>query len=71
MCVPVVQNRDKGTRLRGTRRVVQPLSHLDTATRDLTLGADLMTLAHVGALLALLIVLFPFRVARLQKTLLR
>ncbi len=30
-----------------------------------------MTLAHVGALLALLIVLFPFRVARLQKTLLR
>ncbi len=30
-----------------------------------------MTLAHVGALLALLIVLCPFRVARLQKTLLR
>ncbi len=49
--------------------MVQPLSHLDAATRDLTLGgADLMTLAHVGALL---IVLFPFPAARLQKTLLR
>ncbi len=30
-----------------------------------------MTLAHVGALLALLIVLFPLPAARLQKTLLR
>ncbi len=30
-----------------------------------------MTLAHVGALLALLIVLFPFPAARVQKTLLR
>ncbi len=49
-----------------------PLSHLVAATRDLTLGgAGLGTLAHVGALLALLIVLFPFPAARLRRTLLR
>jgi lipooligosaccharide transport system permease protein len=49
-----------------------PLSHLVAATRDLTLGgADLMTLAHVGALLVLLVALFPLPAARLQKTLLR
>ncbi len=49
-----------------------PLSHLVAATRDLTLGcADLTTLAHVGALLALLVVLFPFPAARLGKSLLR
>ncbi|MBJ7455056.1 MAG: ABC transporter permease [Thermoleophilia bacterium] len=49
-----------------------PLSHLVAATRDLTLGgAGLGTLAHVGALLALLVVLFPFPAARLSRTLLR
>lgn len=49
-----------------------PLSHLVAATRDLTLGgADLMTLAHVGALVALLAVVFPFPAARLRRTLLR
>lgn len=49
-----------------------PLSHLVAATRDLTLGgADLLTLAHVGALVALLAVVFPFPAARLRRTLLR
>lgn len=49
-----------------------PLSHLVAATRDLTLGgADLGTLAHVGALLALLLLVFPFPAARLKRTLLR
>jgi lipooligosaccharide transport system permease protein len=49
-----------------------PLSHLAAAARDLTLGgADLLTLAHVGALVALLVVLFPFPAARLRRTLLR
>ena len=49
-----------------------PLSHLVAAIRDLTLGgAGLGTLAHMGALLALLIVLFPFPARRLSRTLLR
>jgi lipooligosaccharide transport system permease protein len=49
-----------------------PLSHLVAATRDLTLGgADRWTLVHVGALLALLIALFPWPAARLRRTLLR
>lgn len=49
-----------------------PLSHLVAATRDLTLGgAGLSTLGHVGALLALLIVLFPLPAARLKRSLLR
>lgn len=49
-----------------------PLSHLAAAARDLTLGgADLLTLAHVGALVALLVALFPFPAARLRRTLLR
>jgi lipooligosaccharide transport system permease protein len=49
-----------------------PLSHLVAATRDLTLGgADALTLAHVGALVALLVVAFPFPAARLRRTLLR
>ena len=49
-----------------------PLSHLVAATRDLTLGgADLTTLAHVGALLGLLVLVFPFPAARLRRTLLR
>jgi lipooligosaccharide transport system permease protein len=49
-----------------------PLSHLAAATRELTLGdAGLVTLAHVGALVALLVVLFPFPAARLRRTLLR
>jgi lipooligosaccharide transport system permease protein len=49
-----------------------PLSHLAAATRDLTLGgAGLVTLGHVGALVALLVVLFPFPAARLRRTLLR
>lgn len=49
-----------------------PLSHLVAATRDLTLGgADLMTLAHVGFLVALGAALFPFPAARLRRTLLR
>ena len=49
-----------------------PLSHLVAATRDLTLGgADLVTLAHVGALVALLAVVFPFPASRLRRTLLR
>jgi ABC-2 type transport system permease protein len=47
-----------------------PLSHLVAACRDLTLGgADLLTLAHVGALLVLLAALFPFPAARLRCTL--
>ncbi|MBY0395608.1 MAG: ABC transporter permease [Thermoleophilia bacterium] len=49
-----------------------PLSHLVAATRDLTLGgADLLTLAHVGALLALLALVFPFPARRLRRTLMR
>jgi lipooligosaccharide transport system permease protein len=49
-----------------------PLSHLVAATRDLTLGgADLMTLAHVGALVALLVAVFPWPARRLARTLLR
>lgn len=49
-----------------------PLSHLVAAIRDLTLGgAGLSTLAHVGALLVLLIALFPFPASRLSRTLLR
>ncbi len=49
-----------------------PLSHLVAATRDLTLGgADLSTLAHVGALAAVVVVLFPLPAARLRRTLLR
>jgi len=49
-----------------------PLSHLVAATRDLTLGgADATTLVHIGALLALLLVVFPFPAARLRRTLLR
>lgn len=49
-----------------------PLSHLVAATRDLTLGgAGPMTLAHVGALVGLLVVIFPFPAARLRRTLLR
>jgi lipooligosaccharide transport system permease protein len=49
-----------------------PLSHLAAATRDLTLGGvDLLTLAHVAALVVLLLVVFPFPAARLRRTLLR
>jgi lipooligosaccharide transport system permease protein len=49
-----------------------PLSHLVAATRDLTLGdVGLITLAHVGALVALTLALFPFPAARLRRTLLR
>ena len=49
-----------------------PLSHLVAATRDLTLGdPDLLTLAHLGVLLAILLVVFPFPAWRLAKTLLR
>ena len=49
-----------------------PLSHLVAACRDLTLGTvDWLTLAHVGALLALLVAVFPFPAARLRRTLLR
>jgi lipooligosaccharide transport system permease protein len=49
-----------------------PLSHLVEATRDLTLGgAGPMTLAHVGALLGLLALLFPFPARRLRRTLMR
>ena len=49
-----------------------PLSHLVAATRSLTLGgADLGTLGHVGALLAMVIVLFPLPAKRLERTLLR
>jgi lipooligosaccharide transport system permease protein len=49
-----------------------PLSHLVEATRDLTLGgAGLLTLAHVGALLALLALVFPFPARRLRRTLMR
>ena len=49
-----------------------PLSHLVAATRDLTLGgADLMTLAHVGFLVAVLVAVFPFPAARMRRTLLR
>jgi lipooligosaccharide transport system permease protein len=49
-----------------------PLSHLVAACRDLTLGgADWWTLAHVGALLAILVAVFPFPARRLRRTLLR
>lgn len=49
-----------------------PLSHLVEATRDLTLGgAGLLTLAHVGALLGLLVLVFPFPARRLRRTLMR
>lgn len=49
-----------------------PLSHLVEATRDLTLGgAGPSTLAHVGALLALLVLVFPFPARRLRRTLMR
>lgn len=49
-----------------------PLSHLVAATRDLTLGnPDLLTLAHLGVLLVILVVVFPFPARRLAKTLLR
>ena len=49
-----------------------PLSHLVAASRDLTLGgADLWTLVHVGALVAILVVVLPFPAARLRRTLLR
>ncbi len=49
-----------------------PLSHLVAATRDLTLGdPGLLTLAHLGVLLAILVVVFPFPASRLAKTLLR
>jgi lipooligosaccharide transport system permease protein len=49
-----------------------PLSHLVAACRDLTLGGpDLLTLAHVGFLLALLVAVFPFPASRLRRTLLR
>jgi lipooligosaccharide transport system permease protein len=49
-----------------------PLSHLVAATRALTLGdPDLLTLAHVGFLVGLLLALFPFPAMRLRRTLLR
>jgi lipooligosaccharide transport system permease protein len=49
-----------------------PLSHLAAATRELTLGgADWVTLAHVGFLVALLVVVFPFPARRMRRTLLR
>jgi lipooligosaccharide transport system permease protein len=49
-----------------------PLSHLVAVTRDLTLGgADGWTLVHLGALLALLVAVFPFPARRLRRTLLR
>jgi lipooligosaccharide transport system permease protein len=49
-----------------------PLSHLAEATRDLTLGgAGPMTLAHVGAIAALVAVVFPFPLRRMRRTLLR
>lgn len=49
-----------------------PLSHLVAATRDLTLGgADLTTIGHVGALVVLLVVVFPFPARRLRRTLMR
>jgi lipooligosaccharide transport system permease protein len=49
-----------------------PLSHLVAATRDLTSGgADLMTLAHVGALVLVAAVLIALPVRRLGRTLLR
>lgn len=49
-----------------------PLSHLVAASRDLTLGGpDLLTLAHVGALVAILVAVFPFPARRLRRTLLR
>lgn len=49
-----------------------PLSHLVAATRDLTLGgAGGGTLVHVGALLAILIAVFPWPARRLRGTLLR
>lgn len=48
-----------------------PLSHLVAATRDLTLGgADGWTALHVGALVALLLAVFPFPARRLRRTLL-
>jgi lipooligosaccharide transport system permease protein len=49
-----------------------PLAHMVEATRDLTLGrTDLVTLGHVGVLAAIGLVLFPFPLARLRRTLLR
>ena len=49
-----------------------PLSHLVAATRALTLGdPDLLTLAHLGVLLVILVAVFPFPARRLAKTLLR
>ena len=49
-----------------------PLSHLVAATRALTLGdPDLLTAAHLGVLLVILVAVFPFPAARLRRTLLR
>ena len=49
-----------------------PLSHLVAATRDLTLGdPELLTLAHLGVLVVILVTVFPFPAARLKRTLLR
>lgn len=49
-----------------------PLSHLVAATRELTLGdVSVWTAVHVGALLALLLAVFPFPARRLGRTLLR
>jgi lipooligosaccharide transport system permease protein len=49
-----------------------PLSHLVAATRDLSLGdPDLLTLAHLGVLVVILVAVFPFPAARLRRTLLR
>ena len=49
-----------------------PLSHLAAATRELTLGgADWVTVAHVGFLVGLLVVVFPFPARRMRRTLLR
>ena len=49
-----------------------PLSHLAAAVRELTLGgADWVTVAHVGFLVALLVVVFPFPARRMRRTLLR
>jgi lipooligosaccharide transport system permease protein len=49
-----------------------PLSHLVEASRDLVLGRwSWLILAHVGFLLGLLALLFPFPLVRLRRTLLR
>ncbi len=49
-----------------------PLSHLVAATRSLTLGdPDMLTVAHLGVLVVILVAVFPFPAARLRRTLLR